>query len=44
MAGGVEAKRFRPEHLARYQGIIESDLVPSAIGQMLLQQIRPIAP
>jgi integrase len=34
-------KQFRPSTYTRYHGIIEHDLVPSAIGQMLVQQLRP---
>src|SRR5688572_10684790 len=34
-------KKFRPSTYERYLGIIDTDLVPSAIGQMLIQKIRP---
>jgi integrase len=34
-------KNFRPTTSTRYHGIIEQYLVPSAIGQMRLQQLRP---
>jgi integrase len=33
-------KQFRPNTYTRYDGIIEQNLVPSALGQMLLQQVR----
>jgi integrase len=34
-------KKFRPSTYERYRGIIDNDLAPSAIGKMLLQQVRP---
>jgi hypothetical protein len=33
-------KNFRPSTYKRYHGIIEQSLVPSAIGQMLVQKLR----